>query len=428
MEPIHFQKEKEQRETAVKQRLMKIRTAEENYKRVARNLHLDFATLIKGNGSTGKCSTFPSLTTRDSRSGNHHRDQERQHIPLMECGATYEEYSGWPQRRCHTAGDRQCQHGRKVPRTKNWRHHNKQRQCRQLVTTTQRSFPQHGSLSVPGKNSLSFSVAEGERQVTYEPYAMKSGVSMAANLRQAFKESELLLRGYRKARLFIDTPVLLVPVVRIRRETERYFLSVQLRGARERHHHAHSTASAQRRGALPSQQRLENGDGGQLCRRALHSCAATRMGTDLHQRSFVGIQKKLFADLHDGKLDIFCFERPLQSLQNPMPPHMPRTLIVPHPDMYGNCSGHGPEEDELHVVGDVPDKDWFIHNTKLYIQKTYLLNLLPNSTRYSAYRNQEQYLSTCRRSTSARGKSSPEGWPHSNLHQPTSHSTKKCAS
>ena len=63
-----------------------------------------------------------------------------------------------------------------------------------------------------GKNSLSFSVAEGERQVTYEPYAMKSGVSMAANLRQAFKESELLLRGYRKARLFIDTPVLLVPV------------------------------------------------------------------------------------------------------------------------------------------------------------------------------------------------------------------------
>ena len=25
-------------------------------------------------------------------------------------------------------------------------------------------------------------------------------------------------------------------------------------------------------------------------------------------------------------------------------------------------------------MGDVPDKDWFIHNTKLYIQKTYLLN------------------------------------------------------
>lgn len=67
-QPIHFQKEKEQRETAVKQRLMKIRTAEENYKRRHGTYTGDFATLIKGNGSTGKCSTFPSLTTRDSRS------------------------------------------------------------------------------------------------------------------------------------------------------------------------------------------------------------------------------------------------------------------------------------------------------------------------------------------------------------------------
>ncbi|MEE0054355.1 MAG: DUF3822 family protein, partial [Prevotella sp.] len=36
--------------------------------------------------------------------------------------------------------------------------------------------------------------------------------------------------------------------------------------------------------------------------------------------------------------------------------------------------GMDQKKDELHVVGDVPDKDWFIHNTKLYIQKTYLLN------------------------------------------------------
>ena len=47
-QPIHFQKEKEQRETAVKQRLMKIRTAEENYKRRHGTYTGDFATLIKG--------------------------------------------------------------------------------------------------------------------------------------------------------------------------------------------------------------------------------------------------------------------------------------------------------------------------------------------------------------------------------------------
>ena len=34
------------------------------------------------------------------------------------------------------------------------------------------------------------------------PYTVKSGVSMAANLRQAFKESELLQRGYQKVRVY----------------------------------------------------------------------------------------------------------------------------------------------------------------------------------------------------------------------------------
>lgn len=42
------------------------------------------------------------------------------------------------------------------------------------------------------KNTLSFSVVdrEAEHQVIYEPYTVKSGISMAANLRQAFKESD----------------------------------------------------------------------------------------------------------------------------------------------------------------------------------------------------------------------------------------------
>ena len=64
------------------------------------------------------------------------------------------------------------------------------------------------------KNTLSFSVVdrEAEHQVIYEPYTVKSGVSMAANLRQAFKESDLLQRGYQKVRVYIDTPILLVPI------------------------------------------------------------------------------------------------------------------------------------------------------------------------------------------------------------------------
>lgn len=64
------------------------------------------------------------------------------------------------------------------------------------------------------RNTLSFSVVdrEVEHQLIYEPYTVKSGVSMAANLRQAFKESTLLQRGYQKVRVYLDSPILLVPI------------------------------------------------------------------------------------------------------------------------------------------------------------------------------------------------------------------------
>ena len=42
-----------------------------------------------------------------------------------------------------------------------------------------------------GRGTLSFSLQKGE-DVAYEPYVVKSGVSMSANLREAFKTSDLL--------------------------------------------------------------------------------------------------------------------------------------------------------------------------------------------------------------------------------------------
>ena len=64
-----------------------------------------------------------------------------------------------------------------------------------------------------GRNSMSFSqVAENEKDVIYEPYVIKSGVSMAANLREAFKTADLLLDPPARVRVVLDSDVLMVPV------------------------------------------------------------------------------------------------------------------------------------------------------------------------------------------------------------------------
>ena len=67
-----------------------------------------------------------------------------------------------------------------------------------------------------GRNSLSFSMATPENEespITYEPYTVKSSISMAANLREAFKHADLLMTMKpQRVQVMLDTPVLMIPV------------------------------------------------------------------------------------------------------------------------------------------------------------------------------------------------------------------------
>ena len=62
--------------------------------------------------------------------------------------------------------------------------------------------------------TMSFAVIDDKavNGLRYEPYVVKSGMSMAANLREAFIESELLSQDYQRAQVLIDTPVMLIPL------------------------------------------------------------------------------------------------------------------------------------------------------------------------------------------------------------------------
>ncbi len=62
-------------------------------------------------------------------------------------------------------------------------------------------------------NTLSFATRDTEHgnDIIYESYQVKSGINIAANLRQAFGNSPLLALGHRRATVLMDTPVMLVP-------------------------------------------------------------------------------------------------------------------------------------------------------------------------------------------------------------------------
>lgn len=92
-QPLIFQKQMEARETEVKQKLMLIRAAEERYKAKNGVYTGDFSALVKGKYLKADAAYIPyangkkfslAATTIVSKSGKQ--------IPLMECGAAYEDY------------------------------------------------------------------------------------------------------------------------------------------------------------------------------------------------------------------------------------------------------------------------------------------------------------------------------------------------
>lgn len=93
MSPIRFENEQAKREAAVKQRLLKIRTAEERYKAKAGTYTGSFKELVGKGFLADSLQYIPysegrkfelSATTQISKSGRT--------VPLMECGAPYEAY------------------------------------------------------------------------------------------------------------------------------------------------------------------------------------------------------------------------------------------------------------------------------------------------------------------------------------------------
>ena len=67
------------------------------------------------------------------------------------------------------------------------------------------------------RDGIAFSTTE-EGTVRYERYLINSGISLAANMREALRTQLLLQDDYERVMVLIDSPVLCVPVAEFREE------------------------------------------------------------------------------------------------------------------------------------------------------------------------------------------------------------------
>ena len=92
-QPVHFQSELSSRENVVKERLVKIRMAEEKYKKRHGTYTGNFAILVKERLLADSLQYIPfSDGKRFSLAASMQVTKSGKQVPLMECAATYEDY------------------------------------------------------------------------------------------------------------------------------------------------------------------------------------------------------------------------------------------------------------------------------------------------------------------------------------------------
>ena len=199
------------------------------------------------------------------------------------------------------------------------------------------------------KTNLSFAavdntVPEGLR---YEPYIVRSGISMPANLREAFISDNMLNADYKRAQVLIDSKVLMVPIEEFSDENKE-----------ELYRHAFTDGKTDYvlHSVLPDENAVAifsiNKDLKLVLDDHFESVRIMPLMQPLwaymHKRSFAGNFNKLFGYFHNKRLEVFSFNKK---------------------ELNFNA-----EKDELHIFGTLPEKEALTANLKKYVRKVYPIN------------------------------------------------------
>lgn len=225
------------------------------------------------------------------------------------------------------------------------------------------------------RHSLSFSALKAEAEgggVTFEPYTVRSGISMAANLREAFKTAALPAADFKRAMLMVDSPVLIVPVDLFREQDADTLY---------RHSYPKQNADRVMFNVLPELNAVALFSVNKDLKLVVDdhfadvrvNCAMTPVWKYLHQRSFIGRRSKLYGYFHDKKLEIFSFVQNRFKYCNAFDAGRAHDALYFLMYVWKQLALK-PEHDEMHIVGDIPDREWMMEELRRFLLRAYVIN------------------------------------------------------
>ena len=227
-----------------------------------------------------------------------------------------------------------------------------------------------------GNGTLDFLLPDAEGNLKHESYSVRSGVSMAANLRQAFRESQLLRAQDRFALISVSSPVALIPVDEYMDDTD-----FDVSGVYDMTFLGYESEQKLTK-VLP--------DLGTVCVFAVNKDlkmvvedhftdvriqnVMQPVWSHLYRNSMlVGRRRKLYGYFHDRHVDIFSFQQRRFRFANSFDATHQHDALYYLLFAWTQLAMNN-EEDELHIVGNIEYKEWLVAKLKQHLRNVYVIN------------------------------------------------------
>lgn len=224
------------------------------------------------------------------------------------------------------------------------------------------------------KGRLAFAMTDTTlpEQIAFEQYVAKSGVSMSANLREAFKRAVLLQRPTNRAQVLVDSPVLLVPVEEYKEDeqTDLYLKSFPYTEGSVVMSNVLPDLNAVALFAVNKDLKLVVDDHYTDVR---FITLMRPVWSYLHRRSFIGNRRKLFAHFHDDALELFAFDRNRFAFANHFDVRHTKDAVYFILFVWQQLA-LDQRKDELYLSGDIYDRDALLADLRRYVRTVITVN------------------------------------------------------
>ncbi|MBP3775444.1 MAG: DUF3822 family protein [Paludibacteraceae bacterium] len=224
------------------------------------------------------------------------------------------------------------------------------------------------------RNSLAFASvnSENEGQISFEPYLLHSGISMAANLREAFRSQEMLQRKYARVLVMIDSPTLMVPLEMFHEEEQRtlYLHTYQGHEQDEITHTVLPDLNCVAVFSVNRDQKLVLDD---HFEQLTFIAAIAPVWRYLHQRSYMGVRDKLYAYFHEHHMEVFSYGQNRFKFCNTFEARDAHDALYYLLYIWKQIALLA-DRDEIHLVGDIPEREWLMTELQKYIKRVYAIN------------------------------------------------------